>query len=195
MKARGFRNKAEDFELITNQDLVTAAHALMGGIDLDPASSRVANKYVQAKRFFTPQDDGLNCQEWEGKVYLFPPSGAYFFDKKNDKWKMTRASSGSLTSSHALWFRKLYKLWLADLVTEAVYFTNCLDMIRYDQRIFDFPICILSTVPKLIKRTSEGIFSKFTCTSFVVYLQPKMNSGEATERFIEIYSPKGRILC
>jgi hypothetical protein len=195
MKARGFRNKTEDMELVSSNDLVATAHLMLDGIDLDPASSAFANEQVQADRFFTPQDDGLNVQEWEGKVYLFPPSGAYFFDKHLDKWKMTRASSGSLTSSHALWFRKLYRLWLADVVPEALYFTNCPDMIRYDQRIFDFPICVLKTAPQLIKRTSEGVSSHITCTSFVVYLQPKRNAGEATERFIELYSPKGRVIC
>ena len=80
---------------------------LLEGIELDVASSKVANTYVEADSYFTPSDDGLNCQQWYGNVYLFPPSGAYFWDKKNDKWKMTRASSPSLTSSHAVWFRKL----------------------------------------------------------------------------------------
>ena len=195
MKARGFRNKKEDLELITNKDLVGAVHSLMGGIDLDPASSKVANTYVQADKFFTPQNDGLNVQEWWGRVYLFPPSCAYFFDKYHDKWKMTRSSSGSLTSSHALWFKKLYRLWLADVVKEAVYFTNCTDMIRYDQRIFDFPICVLKTAPTLVKNTSEGIGIHKTSTCIVVYMQPKDNSGEATQRFIDIYSDRGRIIC
>jgi hypothetical protein len=99
-----------------------------------------------------------------------------------------------LTSSHALWFRKLYRLWLADVVTEGLYFTNCTDMIRYDQRIFDFPVCILKTAPSLIKNTSEGIGMHKTSTSMVVYLQPKRYSSAATEKFIDIYSEKGRIL-
>jgi hypothetical protein len=195
MKARGFRNRREDLELITNKDLAMAAHMLMGGIDIDPASSKLANEYVNAEKYLTPQDDGLNYHEWEGRAYVFPPSGAYYFDKGLDKWRMTRASSHTLTSSHALWFRKLYRLWLADSVKEGLYFTNCTDMIRYDQRIFDFPMCILKTPPTLIKNTSEGISTHRTGTSFIVYLQPKDNSGEATERFINIYSEKGRVLC
>ena len=93
MSVRRVTGRKEDLELITPPDLVESAHTLMGGIDLDPASSRAAQEFVQADQFFTPQDDGLNCQQWHGKVYLFPPSGSYFFDKKNDRWKMTRASS------------------------------------------------------------------------------------------------------
>jgi hypothetical protein len=167
----------------------------MEGIDLDVASSKVANQYVEAKKFFTPIDDGLNSQQWYGDVYLFPPRGAYFWDKKNDKWKMTRASSPTLTSSHAVWFRKLYNSWLSNDIRQGLYFTNCPDMIRYEQKIFDFPICILKTAPLLLKNTSSGISKHKTCTSFLVYLPPIHESSKFTERFIGIYSEKGRILC
>mgnify|MGYP003132344021 FL=1 len=186
--------RKEDIELITNYDLIASAHALLEGIDLDVASSKIANKYVEADNYFTPLDDGLNSQSWFGKVYLFPPRGAYFWDKKNDKWKMTRASSPTLTSSHAVWFRRLYNAWLSQEIKQGLYFTNCPDMIRYEQKIFDFPICILKTAPSLLKNTSTGIHNHKTCTSFLVYLPPIHNPTESTERFIEIYSEKGRIL-
>ena len=39
-------SRAEDFEHISNRDLIDSAHMLMGSIDLDPASSEFANKYV-----------------------------------------------------------------------------------------------------------------------------------------------------
>ena len=68
-------------------------------------------------------------------------------------------------------------------------------MIRYEQKIFDFPICILKTAPLLLKNTSTGVSKHKTCTSFLVYFPPIHNSTEMTERFIGIYSEKGRILC
>lgn len=188
-------SRKEDLELITNKDLVAAAHGLLGGIELDVASSKVANTFVQAEKFYTPSDDGLNAQEWYGKVYLFPPSGAYFWDKKSDKWKMTRSSSPSLVSSHAIWFRKLFKFWYSRQVSEALYFSNCPDMIRYEQQIFDFPVCILRTAPNLIKNTSQGISRHKTCTSLLVYLPPLKNTEDAIQNFVDIYSEKGRVLC
>ena len=195
MAIHDIRKRHEDLELITNYDLVASAHALLEGIQLDVASSKVANKYVEAENFFSPLDDGLNAQQWFGNVYLFPPSGAYFWDKQNDRWKMTRASSPTLTSSHAVWFRKLYNSWLNRDIKQGLYFTNCPDMIRYEQKIFDFPICILRTAPLLLKNTSTGVDKHKTCTSFLVYLPDIHNSTESTERFIDIYSEKGRILC
>lgn len=195
MPIQNIKSHAEDRELITNDDLVAAAHALLEGIDLDVASSKVANQYVEAKEYFTPSDDGLNCQQWYGSVYLFPPSGAYFWDKKNDRWKMTRASSPTLVSSPAVWFRKLYRSWMAREIKQGLFFSNCPDMIRFEQKLFDFPVCILKTAPILLKHTSEGIDKHKTCTSLLVYLPPVNESGDAVERFIDIYSEKGRILC
>lgn len=194
MPIQNIRSHVEDRELITNYDLVASAHALLEGIDLDVASSHVANSYVEAKEYFTPVEDGLNCQQWHGSVYLFPPSGTYFWDKKNQRWKMTRATSPTLVSSHAIWFRKLYKCWSTRQITQGLYFTNCPDMIRYEQNIFDFPMCILKTAPTLLKNTSEGISNHKTCTSFLVYLPPMDKSAECTERFIDIYQEKGRLL-
>jgi len=188
----GIRN--EDLELITSHDLISSAHALLGKIDLDPASSDFANEHVDAIKHYTPSDDGLNVQEWYGKVYLFPPSGAYYWNKKEERWKMVRGGSHHLVSSHAVWFRKLYRSWLKGDVAEALFFSNCVDMFRFEQKIFDFPICILRTPPVLIGRTSKEVRKHRTCTSFVAYLQPRENCSVATENFIDIYSEKGRVL-
>ena len=187
--------RREDLELITNVDLTAAAHELLGGIQLDVASSEIANQFVEAEQFFTPKDDGLNDQEWYGRTYLFPPSGAYFWNKKEDRWKMTRASSPTLVSSHAVWFRKLLRSWLHGEVEQGLYMTNCPDMIRYEQRIFDFPICILRTAPTMRKNSSQGLGTQKTCTTFLVYLPPQGEPSEAIEKFIGIYAEKGRILA
>lgn len=189
----GLRN--EEAELITNQDLVNTANALMEGIDLDVASSTLANTYVGAKHFYTPLDDGLNSQPWYGKVYLFPPSGCYFWEEKNQRWKMTRSSANTLTSSHAVWFRRLYREWMAGEIEQGLYFSNCPDMIRYEQKIFDFPLCILKTAPTLYRRIKDEVKTHKTCTSILVYLPPTNDTGNAIDRFIDLYSPKGRILC
>ena len=48
------------------------ARFVMGSIDCDPASSDKAQKFVNAKQYFTLENDGL-LQEWKGNVWLNPP--------------------------------------------------------------------------------------------------------------------------
>jgi len=191
---RGVHARNEGAELITNDDLVLAANELLGGIDLDVASSKVANEYVQATEYYSPTDDGLNNQQWYGSCYLFPPAGAYFWDQKNERWKMTRASSLTLTSSHAVWFRRMYHAWLSKEIKQGLYFSNCPDMICYEPKIFKFPMCILRTVPYLLCNLNGEVKKKQTCTSFVVYLPPQDSATDAVDTFATIYGERGHLL-
>ena len=188
--------RSEDFEWITNRDLIDSAHFVLGRIDLDPASSDVANKYVNAKKYFTVKEDGLNEQVWHGNVYLFPPAHSYFWHKKSQRWKVTRGLSPTLTAGHAVWWKAIKRKWLSGEIESGIYFTNYIDMAMYCQDIFDHPVCILKSRPNLIRHYfhKDQLINRTTSCSMVVYLQPKTNIEESTECFIETYRPKGRVI-
>lgn len=59
-------------EWYTPHWIIDLIKEVLGEIDLDPASSPEANKYIKARRIYTIKDDGLK-KPWFGKVFVNPP--------------------------------------------------------------------------------------------------------------------------
>lgn len=86
MSAHAAVHSAASSDWYTPPSIVEAARAVLGGIDLDPASCSVANeRTVKATRFCceVPADVGLDTDlrdgltsPWAGRVFLNPPNPA-----------------------------------------------------------------------------------------------------------------------
>ncbi len=85
-------------EWYTPPEIIAAATAVLGEIDLDPASSFLANERVKATRIFTEEGNGL-IQEWHGRVWMNHPFSA---------------------AGNKLWVSKLVEEYEAGRTTEAL---------------------------------------------------------------------------
>lgn len=65
-------NNSGNNEWYTPAPLIAAAREVMGSIDVDPASSDLANLSIGATVYYTVDQDGRN-QEWRGNVWMNPP--------------------------------------------------------------------------------------------------------------------------
>jgi hypothetical protein len=65
------QNSGEN-EWYTPSNIIELARLSMGSIDLDPASSDLANQTVKAQKIYTEQDSGL-IATWSGNVWMNPP--------------------------------------------------------------------------------------------------------------------------
>ena len=104
------RNNTEEW--YTPSDVIEKVRAVLGDIDLDPASNPVANEVVKARQIYTKDDDGL-IQKWSGTVFLNPPFGSdkisQFVEKLVDEYQSGNVPEAIiLTESLSLpkWFSK-----------------------------------------------------------------------------------------
>ena len=99
-------------EWYTPAEVIEAARAVLGGFDLDPASSETANQTVQAERFFTAEDDGL-AQEWPvGRIWMNPPYAQPLMGQFATKFaaEIRRGSTGIVLVNNATetaWFHEI----------------------------------------------------------------------------------------
>lgn len=67
-----YRTSGGSPEWFSPPHIIEAARAVLGAIDLDPASCAEANEVVRAAKFYTAEQDGLT-KEWRGRVWLNCP--------------------------------------------------------------------------------------------------------------------------
>jgi phage N-6-adenine-methyltransferase len=106
-------NNSGENEWYTPEIYILAARQVMGSIDIDPASSELANKTVKATKYYTEKTDGL-FQDWIGKCWMNPPYSTdkirKFIDKYAEQIEMGYVTEGIVLVNNATetnWFDTL----------------------------------------------------------------------------------------
>lgn len=106
-------NNSGNNEWYTPPAFIAAARVAMGTIHTDPASSAIANKMVQAEKFFTADDSGLT-QPWSGNVWMNPPYAqplvAQFAEAVSDKFDKKEIKAACVLVNNATetaWFQRM----------------------------------------------------------------------------------------
>ena len=135
------QHMSETNEHPTPVEIVEASRAVLGGIDLDPATCEEFNRRVGATRIHTIRDNGL-AHEWRGRVFLNPPGGKY-------NRKLEPITKGPGISSAALWWAKLLKEYESCRVTSAIFVCFSLSVFRTAQAMqVKPPYCFPFVVPR-----------------------------------------------
>lgn len=77
-------NNSGNNEWYTPEHIIYCAREVMGSIDLDPATSLIANQTVKASKIFTEDDSGLD-KEWLGNVWMNPPYAQPLINEFSEK--------------------------------------------------------------------------------------------------------------
>lgn len=151
-------------EWYTPEYYIKAAKLVLGSIDLDPASCEVANRVVNAKNFYTQEDDGLT-QKWFGKIWLNPPYG----------------------DIGPKFVAKVIEQFESSKIEEAILLVNshCTDS-KWFKPLFNHTLCFTDHRSKFWN--NEGIGSAPTHGSVFVYL------GDSSIKFYENFKQFGSIV-
>jgi ParB family chromosome partitioning protein len=132
---------------------IEAARTVLGPIELDPASCALANTTVQARRYYTEEEDGLQ-QDWTSRTLWMNPS----------------YGKVSVKSNQEVWSAKLLAEYHAGHVQAAIMLLNAATDCHWFKPLWAFPLCF--TDHRIRFCSPNGDSSQPTHGNVFVYLGP-----------------------
>ncbi len=164
----------------TPESIVEMIHEVIGIPDLDPASSKINNRYINAKRIITAQENGL-VSRWVFDstpitVFVNPPGG--------------KIGNKSITK---MFWQRLMEYRNTESINEAIFMFFSVEGLQNTQSLphpaTDFPLCIPS---KRIKFESEcGLKKQPSHSNAIVYVPGLVNN---TSKFYQVFRELGAIM-
>ena len=172
------KHSSESAEWYTPPQIIQKVRAVLGEIELDPATSPTANLSIKANYFFTEEDDSLSMDTWcdlPMSIYLNPPGG-----KIGNK------------SQAGLFWAKLMDHCEQGLVRHAIFMAFSTEQLsvsqnyhRYSQA--DFTVCLPRKRIKFISPYNEDA-KQPSHASAIIYIP---GSLDKTQEFIEHFRSLG----
>ncbi len=138
--ASSVKHSALTNEQYTPAIIVEMVREVLGSIDLDPATSKLANETVGASKIITLEDGPEATFEtaWEGNVFLNPPGGQ----------KMVLLKTG-YNSNPSLFWAKMMHEWEVGALRAGIFLGFTLEVLQSSQCVekypmLRFPICVPS---------------------------------------------------
>ena len=167
--------------------IAAAARVVLGGIDLDPASSAEANKIIQARHYFTKSENGLARiwrinQETTGllSIFLNPPGG------KTEDGK----------SKVKLWWQKMLNQIDGPYFGHGLFLSFSIEAVQVTQigcekSLLDFPTCFFARRVDYVDPITQKPVKGNTHSSCITYVP---GWQDKTARFYNNFSDFGKIV-
>jgi len=208
------RHSSATTEHYSPLEIVRAARKVMNGLDVDPASSDVANARIGAARYYTKETNGFT-RAWGGRIWLNPPGGLCDVEGRevirDTKTRPGCTQTGAcglpaghthhgVVSSAKAWWQRLADQWVKGNVECAVFMGFSIEILQTTQvdprglpTPFDFQLCFpRQRVRFWVEKGGELTPGNSpTHSSVIVYLPPRWSSGVT---FREEFSQFGRVI-
>ena len=151
-------------EWYTPPEYILAARQVLGEIDLDPASTEIAQQMVQAETYYTLDQDG-KTQPWSGRVWLNPP-----FDETGR------------------WCDLLVEAYETGQVTEAILLAKAVHGYQWFNRLwYSYPVCFAEERISFLRPDGSVIGPHKVGSAFFYF-------GDQIGKFRAVFESYGRVI-